>query len=631
METRPVICNVADVSFQIGAQVVLDNIRCTIHEAERIGVLGSNGSGKSSLLRILAGAMPPDSGEVICRRALTIGYLPQESALQHHRTIRQAVLAGAADILDKITRFEALPAHAEAAHQLEEEIFKRGGWELDRLVEELASHLALPDLERPPQTLSGGEQRRVALAAALIGAPDLLLLDEPTNHLDTDSIAWLETWLLRRRCTCLLVSHDRAFLDHVSTSTLEIENGSLYRHEGNYSGFLQAKSARQAIEERLEDKRQAFLRREVEWIRRGPKARSTKSKSRVGRFNQAAAGSAPGRNGNVEMVIPPADRMGKRVLDFFDVDIEIGGKTIVRDFDFSFEPGQRIGIIGSNGSGKTTFLRTILGEHSPSKGKIERGELTRFNYADQKRQLLNDDHDVFTEIAEGQEFVRLGEQQVTVWAYLRRFLFSDERIRTRVGRLSGGERNRLMLAKMLKNGGNFLILDEPTNDLDLDTLRILEEELAGFAGCVLVVSHDRYFLNRVGNGILAFEGDGRLFYQVGDYDYYLDNRAAREMARLKVGGDEVPAKDKAQPGKDGGAGTKRKLKWKEKRELAGMEAAILASEAEVARLERIFSDPDFFKKHGRRSQELTDELEDARTRAAELYERWGELEGRREE
>ncbi|MFW5802465.1 MAG: ABC-F family ATP-binding cassette domain-containing protein [Verrucomicrobiota bacterium] len=622
MEKRSVICSCSDLCVRIGDQRILERAGFTVHEGERVGVLGINGCGKSTLLRILAGVMPPDDGAVDSRRDLVSGYLPQEAEFERHASVREAILDGARDLREMAAHFETLSPHSDEAHRLEDELYKRGGWELDRLADEFASHLALPELNRCIDHLSGGEKRRVALARALIGAPELLLLDEPTNHLDTESIAWLATWLVRQPTTCLFVTHDRAFLDDVATRTLEIDHGSVFMHEGNYSDFLTAKSRRQEVEARLEDKRQSFIKREVEWIRRGPKARTTKSQSRIDRFNDAVSQSPPSRPGTVDLIIPPAGRLGGTVLEFSTVDIEIGGQTLVRDFSFCFEPGQRIGIVGRNGAGKTTLLKTILGDHPPARGTIIRGEKTRFNYADQQRRQLNDENDAFTEIAEGKESVQLGAQTVSVWAYLKRFLFTDERIRTQVGRLSGGERNRLMLAKILKYGGNFLILDEPTNDLDLDTLRILEEALVDFGGCVLVVSHDRYFLNRVCTGIFAFEGDGSLFYQEGDYDYYLSKRAereAREPSSAAPAGATRSSSKRSRP-------KARKLTWKEKREAEGMEEAILAAEAEVERLHDLFAAADFYEKHGSDIPRLNEKLKAAEHLVAQLYARWEELE-----
>ncbi len=622
MEKRSVICSCSDLCVRIGDQRILEHAGFTIHDGERVGVLGNNGCGKSTLLRILAGVMPPDEGTVDCRRNLVAGYLPQEAEFERHVSIREAILDGARDLIEMAARFETLSPHSDEAHRLEDVLFKRGGWELDRLADEFSSHLALPELSRPADQLSGGEKRRVALAQALIGAPELLLLDEPTNHLDTESIAWLGSWLVRQPTTCLFVTHDRAFLDDVATRTLEIDNGSVFMHDGNYGDFLTAKAHRQEIEARLEDKRQSFIKREIEWIQRGAKARTSKSQSRIDRFNEAVSQSPPSRPGTVDLIIPPADRLGGTVLDFSNVDIEIGGETVVRDFSFCFEPGQRIGIVGRNGAGKTTLLKTILGNHPPAAGEIVRGEKTRFNYADQQRRRLNDDNDAFTEIADGKESVQLGSHTVSVWTYLKRFLFTDERIRTQVGRLSGGERNRLMLAKILKYGGNFLILDEPTNDLDLDTLRILEEALACFGGCVLVVSHDRYFLNRVCTGIFAFEGKGKLIYQEGDYDYYLAKRAEREDGASPPSAPDAGASAAAKRSRP----KPRKLTWKEKREAEGMEEAILAAEAEVERLHELFSSGDFFEKHGSDIPQLNAELEAADHRVARLYARWEELE-----
>ncbi|MFA4943871.1 MAG: ABC-F family ATP-binding cassette domain-containing protein [Lentisphaeria bacterium] len=633
----PVLLTARDLRFRINAQVILDGVSLTIHDGDRLGLIGRNGAGKTTLLKILAAAEPPDSGEVLPRRGLRLGWLPQESGLRPEATVRNNILDGARDVLALLARYEALPHDTTEAHEIEHQLLLLDGWNLESRLAEVASHLEAPPLDRPAHTLSGGERRRVALCRALIGRPDLLILDEPTNHLDTESIEWLELWLRRAGGACLMVTHDRYFLDRVVTRTIELANGTLFSHEGNYLSFLEAKARREAEAGAADAKRQAFLRRELDWIRRGPKARTTKSQSRIARFNAAAAQKAPDQERDVEMILPPPPPLGNRVVELHNLTLERGGRTLLRNLALEIPAGAKIGVVGRNGTGKTTLLRTILGELAPAAGSVFTDPKVRFNVIDQHRLQLDDAKTVLQEVGDGQESLRLGNTSVSVWSYLRRFLFADDRINTAVGKLSGGERSRLLMAKILKNGGNFLVLDEPTNDLDLATLRILEEALAEFPGCVLIVSHDRWFLNRICTGILAIEADGQTFYQPGDYDYYREKREARRRAAAASASEAPPgrAAEEAPPTAAASASAppppKRALKWKELKELEGMEAAIEAAEAEVARLEALFAAPDFFARHGAQARELTDQLAAARAAAERLYARWAELEAWRGE
>ncbi len=631
MPPTPVILTTRDLRFRIDDQVILDGISLTLHDRERVGLLGRNGAGKTTLLKILAAAEHADTGEVLPRRDLRIGWLPQEARLNPELTVRDAILEGARDIQDMITRYEALPHDAPLAHELEHRIHQLDGWNLENRLEGIMDHLEVPPADRIVGTLSGGECRRTALARALIGRPDLLILDEPTNHLDTESIEWLENFLRTYPGGCLLVTHDRYFLDRIATRIFELSQGTLYAHEGNYTSFLTTKAEREEQTARVENKRQTFLRRELDWIRRGPKARTTKSQARIDRFYNAAGQKTPDEEKDIELVIPPPPEIGNRALDAENLTVVLGDRTLVRNATFQIPPGARVGIIGRNGAGKTTLLRVLLGEIPPTSGTLTTGNRVAFNYVDQHRLRLNDNNSVLEEVAEGKEFVQLGEERVTVWGYLRRFLFEDSRIQTKVGKLSGGERSRLLLAKILKHGGNVLILDEPTNDLDLATLRMLEEALADFAGCILLVSHDRYFLNRVCTAILAFEADGRLVWHEGDYDYYREKRNAA-MRRAPTPAIEAAkpaapavAAATAKPTAVPDAPKKRKLKWAEERELEALPAAIEVAEAEVARMETLFASPDFFQQHGPRIKELTAELDAAHAKAAKLYTRWNEL------
>ncbi len=616
----------SDIEVRHNELVVLGRSSLAIDERDRIGMVGRNGSGKSTFLKIVTGELVPDAGTVTRRRDLVTGYLAQESALDVNLTVVENVRLGARHVLELISKFESLPAESKKHAELEERIRSLDGWGLDHRINTAMAKLSCPDGQRCITTLSGGEKRRVALCRAIISRPDLLILDEPTNHLDTESIEWVGEFLEGFPGAFLLVTHDRYFLDRITNMIVELANGTFYSYTGNYTDYLLAKAERQATEEVTEHKRQMFLRRELEWVRRGPQARTTKSKSRLERYFDVAGQAAPELENDMEFVIPPPPPLGNRIVELVQVRMELGGKQLFSMLDFTFAAGQRIGITGSNGLGKTTLLKIILGQLAPAQGEVRIGQLTRFNYVDQGRLQLREERTVLEEISDGTEFVIFGDGKLSLRAYLKRFLFTDDRIGTQVKYLSGGERSRLLLARILKNGGNFLILDEPTNDLDLPTLRILEEALTAFPGVVLVVSHDRYFLNRVCTGILAFEGEGRLTYSVGSYDYYLEKKrrsavALAESAAVVGRANPAPARDGAAKG-----ARPRKLSYKELRELEGMEAAILEAEENVARIEDLFADPDFHRKHGVRTSDLTAELSGARQRAAKLYERWQALE-----
>ena len=466
----------------------------------------------------------------------------------------------------------------------------------------------------------------MALCRALIEQPDFLILDEPTNHLDTESISWLEDFLRKYPGACLFVTHDRFFLDRVASRIVELARGTFTGYEGTYTDYLAARAERAASEDMQEHKRQRFLQRELEWVRRGPKARRTKSRDRIDRYYQIAAQDGPEKEMDVELLIPPAPKLANRVVDLLDVTAEIAGRTLFSGLTLKLAAGERIGIVGRNGLGKTTLLRLILGEIQPSAGTVEIGARTEINYVDQSKLLLDDNKTIWQEVGGGSEWVKLGEESISLRAWLRRFLFTEDRLNTKISLLSGGERGRVMLAKILRRGGNVLILDEPTNDLDLATLRVLEEALATFGGCVLAVSHDRYFLNRICTGILAFEGEGRVRQYPGSYDYYLEMAARGEAQAGAVSSASAAGPGAASPTATASTKT-RKLKWKEERELEIMEGTILAAETEVSRLETLFAAPDFYEKHGDDWQKLQGNLDAARKRVAHLYARWAELEG----
>jgi ATP-binding cassette subfamily F protein uup len=630
------IASATELVVRFGNQVVLDQASVTILEGERVGLVGRNGSGKSTFLQIAAGVMPPDAGELNRRRDLVVGYMPQMFELEETATVHANILNGAQRVLDLIKEYESAPPEGTRSGILLDQIGHFDGWNLEHRIKSLITNLHAPDAERAVSTLSGGEKRRVALCRALLARPDFLILDEPTNHLDTGSIEWLEDFLARYSGTCLFVTHDRYFLDRIATRVVELSRGKFYSYAGNYTDYLLARAERQAVEEMQEDKRQKFLKRELAWVSKAPRARRTKSVDRVERYFEMAAQEAPEAELDVDLIIPPAPKLANRVIELRKVAMELGGRVLFSDFSLNLVAGERLGIVGRNGLGKSTLLKIMLGELAPTRGAVEIGSRTEINYVDQNRLLLDDSKTVWEEVGEGSEFVRLGEQNITLRGYLRRFLFTEERINTKIDQLSGGERSRVLLAKILKRGGNVLMLDEPTNDLDLGTLRLLEEALVAFSGNVIVVSHDRYFLNRVCTAILAFEGDGVIKYHVGNYDYYLEKRE-RPVAGVADSGPGIGTPTTGAAGRREGAprtgvtepgyrkNKPRKLKWKEERELEGMEACILVAEEEVVRLETLFAAPDFYPNHAADWQKLEADLDAARDRVAQLYARWEAL------
>ncbi len=616
----PVILTAMDLEVHYGEQVILDSASLSIHERDRIGLVGRNGAGKSTFLKIIAGIQKPDSGEVAKKKDLQIGFLSQEFTLDDSKNVKENILYGAENILSLIAEYEGLPYDSPLRDKLESEIADIDGWNLEKRILQMGKSLGAPDLERDIVTLSGGEKRRVALCRALISQPHLLILDEPTNHLDTDSIEWVENLLGSYNGTCIFVTHDRYFLDRIANRIVELSSGTFISHNGNYTDYLYNKTQRQAIREAEEKKRQNFLRREFEWIVRGPKARRTKAKSRVDQYYEVLENNKQEVELNVEMILPPAEKLGDKILELKNVGIELGGKQLIEGLSFKFESKKRIGIIGKNGIGKTTLLKLMMGQLKPTTGRIERGEKTEFNYVDQSRLILNDEDTVFNAVSEGNEYVQFGKNQLNTWTYLRRFLFTDDRINTLVGRLSGGERSRLTLARILKSGGNFILLDEPTNDLDLPTLRVLEEALISFGGVAVVVSHDRYFLNRVCNGILAFEGNGQVYFSEGNYDYYLEKR------KKITGKNDWQAESYKRKGDTRVKEKTRKLTWKEQKELENIEQDINEAEKKVEEIEAIFVSPDFYQKYASKTKELNQGLEDAKETVAILYERWEQLE-----
>ena len=622
---RITLLDASELKVRFNENEVLKSASLTIRDGDHLGMVGRNGCGKSTFLKILAGIAHADDGKVTLRTGLGIGYLPQGLNASDGVSVLDTIRDGAEHSFNLLNEYEALPADSNRQTELEQQIAAADAWNIETRIETAMMHLNTPASDRLMGTLSGGEKRRVALCRSIVSNPDLLILDEPTNHLDTDSIEWMAQYLKKFRGAFLVATHDRYFLDEICNHIVELQAGRFHTHKGNYSDYLESNLARMENEQAIELKRKRFLHRELDWIRRGPKARTTKAKFRVDKFHSIKNTQSPDRELSMDLIIPPPGQLANRVVDLNNVSLELGGRELIEQFDFKFEAGMRIGICGRNGLGKTSLLRIVLGQLAPTSGSQKTGVLTQFNYVDQERVQLDPEKTLLQEVAEGADTISFGNGKLAIRAYLQRFGFDPKRINMKVKSLSGGEKSRLLLARILKHGGNFLIMDEPTNDLDLPTLRLLEEALLAFSGCVLVVSHDRYFLNRVCTGIIAFEGDGQVAYNEGDYEYYREKLATRKkrLAKLPVATQTNAESSRAPEAKP------RKMTWKEKAELEGMEAAILKDEESVTRIESLFADPEFHSKHGAKTSELTIELETAKKQSAALYARWEELEALR--
>lgn len=618
-----------DLALAYGHQQLLEAVTLSASQGEKVGLVGRNGCGKTSLLRILAGHQNADAGEVARRRGLRIGYLPQEFELDADLTVRRNIEAGAADLIEWVRRYEAGEGTDAELSALHHQIDVAEGWTLQARIKAIASALAAPGLDSLVGPLSGGEKRRVALCRALVAQPDLLLLDEPTNHLDAESIQWLEEFLRDFPGAVIFVTHDRYFLEVIATRIIELADGRSYSHPGNYTAYLESKAVRQQIAEQSERRRQRFLREELDWVRAGVRAQRSKPRHRLESFYHVKGLEAPPEEREMDLLIPPPAALGNHAIQLNDAGVRVGEpgseRWLFRGLSLSLNPGQCTGVVGRNGVGKTTLLRLCLGEREPDEGSVKIGKRAVFNYIDQTRMQLNGTGTVLDEVSEGSESVLFGEQQLSARSYLRRFLFADQRVNEPVSRLSGGERARLMLAKVLRRGGNVLVLDEPTNDLDLPSLRMLEEALADFDGTVLVVSHDRYFLDRICDQVVAFE-DGGIFVQPGNYSYYLEKRKEREAASQAAFATLVKTtQQRVEPQAHRKSTRPRKLTFKEQRELEGMEATILAAETRVNTLETTLNDPAFHATRSHEARELIAELENARTEVARLYDRWQEL------
>jgi ATP-binding cassette ChvD family protein len=509
---------------------VLKDIYLSFFYGAKIGVLGLNGAGKSSLLRIIAGVDTDYLGEITSQKGITFGFLPQEPELDPTRTVRQIVEEGMAATVKLLRDYEDVSARLsdpdadfdallERQAALQEQIEHQDAWDLDSKLEQAMDALRCPPPDTPVSVISGGERRRVALCRLLLQHPDVLLLDEPTNHLDAESVAWLEHFLGEYPGTVLAVTHDRYFLDNVAGWILELDRGEGIPFQGNYSSWLQQKQARLAVEEKQESKRQRALARELEWVRMNPQGRHAKSKARIAAYERMLADDLEGRHEDVEIHIPPGPRLGNLVIEARGVSKAYGDLLLYEDMTFALPPGGIIGVIGPNGAGKTTLFRMITGQEKPDRGTFVIGDTVKLGYVDQNRPLAPD-KSIWQEISDGEDLIRVGDREMNSRAYVARFNFGGTDQQKKVGSLSGGERNRVHLAKVLKSGANVLLLDEPTNDLDVNTLRALEESLGVFPGCAVVISHDRWFLDRIATHILAFEGESRVVWYDGNYSEY---------------------------------------------------------------------------------------------------------------
>ena len=531
-------------------KIILKDICLSFFYGAKIGIIGLNGSGKSTLMKIIAGVEQSYQGEVVWAPGYSVGYLEQEPQMDPEKTVLEVVQEGVQEIMDVLKEYEEVNLKfcepmsddemnklIERQGELTEKIEHCGGWEIDSKLERAMDALQCPPADAKIANLSGGERRRVALCRLLLKQPDVLLLDEPTNHLDTESIQWLEAQLQQYKGTVIAVTHDRYFLDDVAGWILELDRGEGIPWKGNYSSWLDQKTKRLEMEEKQESKRRKTLERELEWVRMAPKARHAKSKARLGAYEKLASQDGKEKEANLEIYIPDGPKLGNKVIQFNDVSKAYGDKLLFEHLSFVLPPAGIVGVIGPNGAGKTTLFRLIMGLEQPDNGEITIGETVKLAYVDQQHKSIDPEKTVFQTIADGSDWIRLGKRDVNARAYVSRFNFTGADQEKLCGVLSGGERNRLHLALTLKDEGNVLLLDEPTNDVDVNTIRALEEGLENFAGCAVVISHDRWFLDRIATHILAFEGDSQVYFFEGSYSEYEENKKKRL-------GDEEPKRFK---------------------------------------------------------------------------------------
>ncbi len=632
------LCTLDGIHVTIGDRHLLRGVSLVVDEGERIGLLGPNGCGKSTLLRILAGELVPDAGDRTVRRDLRLGFLPQEPTLPAAATVHEAVVRGIegraevlaalervhtqlADPATDATRLDRLLAEQQ---RLDERLEHLGGHDIDHRADAVLLGLGVRDPGARCGDLSGGEKRRVALARLLLGEPDLLLLDEPTNHLDAQVTAWLEDFLLGKALPFVMVTHDRYFLDRLVTRTVEFDDGVLHAYEGGYAAYLVQRAARLEREAKAESARLNTLRRETEWVKRGPPARTTKAKARIGRWQSLVDDAPAPTAAELEFAIPDGPRLGDFVLRLRGVGKRFLGRDVLKPFDLDIGPGERLGIVGKNGAGKSTLVKLCLGLLEPDAGTVAVGPTVKFAYIDQQRAALAPQKTVLEEVSNGNDYVFVGGRSMRVETFLEQFLFPGAMKHAVVGSLSGGERNRVLLARLLCEGGNVLVLDEPTNDLDLASLRALEDALLAFPGTVLVVSHDRWFLDRVAQRVVYLDGEGGVRVHEGDLSLLLERLAAEEQAKTAA---VAAAAAKSRPADKPAAARPKKLSSRERAELDGLPARIEAAERELQDVDAALNDPAVYTAAGRERYEgLTRRRQELAPQLAALYARWEELE-----
>ena len=631
-EPAKALLSVQNIVQKYGAQTVLDDVSVTLHEGDRVGLIGRNGSGKSTLLSIMSGQATPDAGLVTYSQGLRVALLAQSCQLPRNQTVsgvldsacqvRRAMLEAYREATARLAEMhEDSPQHThvqEECARLHHELDASDAWNIDHEIKRVTVALDLVDGARLIDTLSGGELRRLDLAVQLIQRPDVLLLDEPTNHIDTQSAEWIEGFLAKYEGSCVLVTHDRYFLDRVVNRIVEIEFSKVYLFPGSYEKFLQYKAQVEEAEHRADKNRLGLIRRELVWFKRGAKARSTKQKARIDRLKDVQNQDGPRRSRDFIFEIPQPERLGKFILEAQKISFAYGENSLFNNFSFQMQNGMRIGILGPNGSGKTTLLQVLRGEVKPSSGRVKIGDNTRFLYVSQSHDDVSPDREILDYVSDGAEKWTIDKKTIFVPEYLSKFLFDRDSLRAPIGRLSGGEKNRLILAKHLLRGGNFLILDEPTNDLDLYTLRVLEETIQLFDGCALIVSHDRYFLNRVCTHMLIFESDGTITQIAGNYNDYMLHRKRRATQGTPPSSKKKPTQRVTSK--------KRRMTYKEKEELASIEETVEAAEAEATALENTIVAPTFYQQDHTAVQSTLDALDEAKKQVEELYARWAELE-----
>jgi len=628
----------ADVQLSFGSRTVFQGLTLTIEEGERVGLVGVNGSGKSSLMKILAGVARADAGELQLRRGARVTYLPQEPEFAPGATVASELSVAQGPLRDAlatqaelIRRMESTPADAqgklmEQLSTLSDKIEQLGGWDTEHHAKTLLDRLGVKDWDRPVAELSGGLRKRVAIARALLTRPDMLMLDEPTNHLDADTVDWLEEELDKLPGSLLLVTHDRYFLDGLVDRIVEIQPGEgVVSYPGNYEAYVEQKLVAQENASVAQHKRERWIAQEVAWLRKGPEARRTKSKARIDRARKLMEEKGFQRPKVAGLQVMQAPRLGHTVIEAEDVRKSYGERNVLKGVNLLLQRGERVGLVGPNGVGKTTFLRVLLGEMPPDSGKVVIGKNTKVAYYDQTRASLDPEQTVYEAASpRGDDWVELGDQRVALRDYLDDLLFPVPMQRMKVKALSGGERNRLLLARLFLEGANVLVLDEPTNDLDIVTLNILEGLLLNFTGSVLLVTHDRYFLDKVATSILAFEGDGKVVRYEGNFAMY---RRLKEQAQARAAASPAPSAKKAEPVPQAEAKQARKpgkLSYKEQRELDGMESAIEAAETRKAELEAQLVDPSVYSSASK-AAEVQRELGVTAAEVERLYARWQEL------